>query len=1420
VLEPGQSIQAVFENNSDQFGEVTFIVTPWTIDADENLVCDGVPIYVTITVEPTPKVTATPTEQTICDGAETSILLGTVTTASRGVRFQYEISEQDGNVDLVSGGSGILEPGQSIQAVFENTSDQFGEVTFIVTPWTIDADENLVCDGVPIYVTITVEPTPKVTATPTEQTICDGAETNILLTTPTTASLGVRFQYSIFDQDANINLVSGGSGVLEPGQSIQAVFENNSDDFGQVTFIVTPWTIDADENLVCDGVPIYVTITVEPTPKVTATPTEQTICDGAETNILLTTPTTASLGVRFQYSIFDQDANINLVSGGSGVLEPGQSIQAVFENNSDQFGEVTFIVTPWTIDADENLVCDGVPIYVTITVEPTPKVTATPTEQTICDGAETNILLTTPTTASLGVRFQYSIFDQDANINLISGGSGILEPGQSIQAVFENTSDQFGEVTFIVTPWTIDADENLVCDGVPIYVTITVEPTPKVTATPTEQTICDGAETNILLTTPTTASLGVRFQYSIFDQDANINLVSGGSGVLEPAQSIQAVFENNSDQFGEVTFIVTPWTIDADENLVCDGVPIYVTITVEPTPKVTATPTEQTICDGAETNILLTTPTTASLGVRFQYSIFDQDANINLVSGGSGVLEPGQSIQAVFENNSDQFGEVTFIVTPWTIDADENLVCDGVPIYVTITVEPTPKVTATPTEQTICDGAETNILLTTPTTASLGVRFQYSIFDQDANINLVSGGSGVLEPGQSIQAVFENNSDQFGEVTFIVTPWTIDADENLVCDGVPIYVTITVEPTPKVTATPTEQTICNDGITAITLTTPTTVTSGVVTFDYIATATGGPGAVTGFTGSAPNLDHGHVIADQINNSTNEVQYVTYLITPRALDTGCTEGETVTVVIAVNPTPQLSAVADETIYCDSSVILIRVNDLLGNVHGDKIYHLTTTNTGGVTGVLPEGEYAAGMNITDQLVNPTNEVQEVTYRLSARIRNPAGPDSGYCDGGTETTITVFVNPTPLISVTIDDTVYCDESEITFNIADLNGTVIGDKIFTLTTTYQEGQVEGVQAGGDYERVSITSNLRNLSNEVQIITYNFKAQIKDPRGQGTGYCSEGGDFTFAIYLNPTPIVTTNLLHDRDTICTGTLAEIELTSPTSVFNGVITFDYTVTPSGNTNDITGYGPGAYNMPQGTFIRRTLVNNTTIPQYVTYRVTPKALSTGCVAGIPTDVVIRVHPNPIDSFYISKEIECFGTYSGSLAMATATGSGPYTIRWTGPDGFASSEKNLEDIRFGRYNLRVTDANNCVEGSIRISDPDPIAVNFDAEQISCFGGSDGTIQITTVREGAGPPYSFHWKGPEGFVFDDNTTRHQANLVAGQYEVIITDVKGCQYSSANYDPLNVLLLSEPDPISIYIDVTDATCNINDDGSMPKALY
>jgi gliding motility-associated-like protein len=108
----------------------------------------------------------------------------------------------------------------------------------------------------------------------------------------------------------------------------------------------------------------------------------------------------------------------------------------------------------------------------------------------------------------------------------------------------------------------------------------------------------------------------------------------------------------------------------------------------------------------------------------------------------------------------------------------------------------------------------------------------------------------------------------------------------------------------------------------------------------------------------------------------------------------------------------------------------------------------------------------------------------------------------------------------------------------------------------------------------------------------------------------------------------------------------------------------------------------------------------------------------------------------------------------------------------------------------------------------------LNFASDHISCHGGSDGSIRIATLGEASGPPYSFEWFGPEGFEFEDNTTRHQYNLIAGQYTVIITDGKGCTFISSEHDPLNNLLLYEPEPLVVEIDVTDATCDINSDGS------
>ena len=58
----------------------------------------------------------------------------------------------------------------------------------------------------------------------------------------------------------------------------------------------------------------------------------------------------------------------------------------------------------------------------------------------------------------------------------------------------------------------------------------------------------------------------------------------------------------------------------------------------------------------------------------------------------------------------------------------------------------------------------------------------------------------------------------------------------------------------------------------------------------------------------------------------------------------------------------------------------------------------------------------------------------------------------------------------------------------------TVVGNKVYQLTTTYDPGSVTGVSPSGEYDSgTDLSDNLVNLSNELQEIRYTFKARIRD---------------------------------------------------------------------------------------------------------------------------------------------------------------------------------------------------------------------------------------------------------------------------------------------------------------------------------------
>ena len=109
-------------------------------------------------------------------------------------------------------------------------------------------------------------------------------------------------------------------------------------------------------------------------------------------------------------------------------------------------------------------------------------------------------------------------------------------------------------------------------------------------------------------------------------------------------------------------------------------------------------------------------------------------------------------------------------------------------------------------------------------------------------------------------------------------------------------------------------------------------------------------------------------------------------------------------------------------------------------------------------------------------------------------------------------------------------------------------------------------------------------------------------------------------------------------------------------------------------------------------------------------------------------------------------------------------------TGPNGFTSTNEDLDSLSPGVYNLVVTDANMCVqELQIIVSFPVPVSElisintsNYSGYNIDCKGNNSGWVKLQV--DGGYPPHSFTWN--TGSISD--SIHH---LYSGSYSVLITD-------------------------------------------------
>lgn len=142
-------------------------------------------------------------------------------------------------------------------------------------------------------------------------------------------------------------------------------------------------------------------------------------------------------------------------------------------------------------------------------------------------------------------------------------------------------------------------------------------------------------------------------------------------------------------------------------------------------------------------------------------------------------------------------------------------------------------------------------------------------------------------------------------------------------------------------------------------------------------------------------------------------------------------------------------------------------------------------------------------------------------------------------------------------------------------------------------------------------------------------------------------------------------------------------------------------------------------------------------------------------------------------------CYGSNDGAITLSVTGGSSSIFFRWTGPGGFTSSNANISSLSAGTYRVDATDSITGAIGYSVVVLNEPAALNASAQinPVSCFGGSNGSINISA--SGGTQPYQLSINDG-GY----STKKSFKNLISGIYKVDIRDDHGC---NKNLDGITV---------------------------------
>jgi gliding motility-associated-like protein len=1170
--------------------------------------CVGATKTITITINPEP-VLSTSLDATVCSGLPIGVTLST--TGSSAAAGSYTIVGKSVAPGLVAGGSNAVVPASGVSDTYIN-NDKYTNTgnTSLTVVYQVSAVTSLGCVGNPPQaITITILPEP-VVATNLNASICSGSTISLTLNTNGT-SIGAT-DYDITAKTVDAGLVSGSSNASAPASTVPAGYlssDSYSNTTGSPLFVT--YTVVARSVSSCLSAPKVITITVNPEPVLSNSLNASSCSDVAHG---LTLNTNGSSVAAATYNITARSISGGLTANVSNAAVPASGVSAsylsgdIFTNTTANPLNVTYTVVPVSSSG-----CLGASKVITVVINPEPVVSSS-LDASVCSIAP--IGLTLATNGSSVTAATYNVTNIVIAGGLTAAVGNAVVPASGVPAnylandIYTNVGATALTVKYTVVPVSASG-----CLGDAKVITMTLNPVP-VMSNALDATVCSNATIGLTLNTNGTSAGAAN--YNITSVSVPASLTAGVTNAVIPASNVVASYLTNDkySNTGSTTQIVS-YTVVPISASGCPGAAKVINITINPEP-VVSNALDATVCSDLVTGLILNTDGASVAALN--YNVTARTVAGGLVPAATNVTAPASAVAATYLVN-DKFTNtttlplnVTYTVVP--VSASN---CSGSSKTITITINPEP-VVSIGLDNTVCSDLVTGLTLST--TASSATVASYNITSRTIAGGLVANASNAIVPATAVAAnylatdSFTNSGATALNVTYTVVPVSASG-----CLGDPKVITMTINPAPVVSGL-LDATVCSKSVTNLTL---NTNGSSVAASSYNITAVNiGSGLTPGGSNAtvpANGVAASYLANDKFVNTTSAPINVIYTVVPVSA-VGCL-GQPLNITITVSPEPVLSSALNTSTCSDISAGLIL------NTNGTSVaaqnYNITAiTVAAGLTPAVTNATVpASGVNANylsnDKFTNTGSSNLTVAYTVV--------PVSASGCMGNAVTVTITINPEPVVATNLDATV-CSQA-VTALVLTTNGLSTPAASYNITSiNVASGLVADAGnktiANGVAANYLAADKFTNTTGSALNVVYTVVPV-------SAGGCL-GDPKNITIVINPEPVVATTL--DKTVCSSSTIALTLATNGTSVSAASYNIVNKTAAPGLTADIANVAVPQNGVAANYLLNDKFTNVTNGPLTVVYQVIP-ASAAGCF-GLAQNITVTINPEPVLSTSLNKVV----------------------------------------------------------------------------------------------------------------------------------------------------------------------------------------